>query len=238
MPFFALLVAAISIHSSPVDVRVVNLRDSGPAVEATIITVPKEENRGFAVLDVPEKVEGEDIRAHWDPARHLLMVNGGYFEADFSPTGYNRVDGQIVNETPSPRLSGFVALDEQGKLSLLTRQDQLEAYPTVLQSGPYVIDPGGRIGIKTPSSRIAKRTLVGMTNADDVVLVITDPISLFDLAIAVKRKMPTIERLLNLDGGPSTALKTADHEVVNTWPVRNYLLKRKAPARSIPQGIE
>ena len=57
----------------------------------------------------------------------------------------------------------------------------------------------------------------------------TEPILLYDLSVAIKKKMPRLERLLNLDGGPSTALKTASHEVLNRWPVRNYIVKSKRP---------
>jgi len=194
---------------------------------AVVLTVPAEYNRGFAILDVPSKTEGDDIRAHWDPAKHAFIINGGYFNADFSPTGFCRIDGKTIGKAKSEKLSGFVALDKSGAISLLTRRDDLIDYPTVVQSGPYVIDPGGKVGIESRSGMRARRTLIGVTSDKDLIIVVTEPIFLLDLAYAIKKHLPAIERLLNLDGGPSTALVTGSRTVVNRWPVRNYLVKRR-----------
>ena len=60
----------------------------------------------------------------------------------------------------------------------------------------------------------------------EVVFMITQPVHLYDLAHAVKKHLPRIERLLNLDGGPSTGFKTETTEILNEWPVRNYLVKQ------------
>jgi len=206
---------------------VTQLVDKAAGFEAIVITVPREENRGFAVLDVESKTEDDNIRSRWDPARHDLMINGGYFNPDFSPTGFCKVDNRTISSTMSRTLSGFVAIDNDGTLDLLTRSDDLGAYPTVMQAGPYVIDPGGRVGIRSRSGSRSRRTLVGLTDGRDLVVVVTEPIFLLDLAYAVEKHLPRVERLLNLDGGPSTALMTGSHTIVNMWPVRNYISREK-----------
>ncbi len=193
-------------------------------VEA-LVRFPPAENRGFSIIDVPAVREGDNILSYWDPKRHDLVINGAYFNPDFTPTGYCRIDRRVITPHVSPALSGFVAIDEQGRLSLLTAADDLERYPTVLQTGPYVIDPGGRVGIKSRSGKAARRTLLGRTVDDHLVVLITEPLYLFELARIARQRFPELERLLNLDGGPSTAIKTRAHEVINVLPVRNYIVK-------------
>lgn len=222
-----LLLLPLAACTAAIDMRpgVTHISDDDTGLTATLITIPADDNRGFAIIDVPKETPGDTVLTFWNPDTHAFIINGGYFEDDFSPTGYCKVDDRVVGPTPAEKLSGFLAIDAKGTLSLLTRSDDHASYPTVLQSGPYVIDPGGVMGIHTPSGHPAKRTLVGLTKERDVVILITEPILLYDLARAVKKKLPHIERLLNLDGGPSTALKTKDEEVLNEWPVRNYLVK-------------
>ena len=206
----------------------VRIRDKGLGLDALVFTIPPEQNRGFVFLDVPDRSGDFRITAHWDSDKYALMINGGYFDQAFAPVGLCRINGKVVNETVSENLSGFVALDEGGCLYVLTHDDDLEAYSSIIQAGPYVVDPGGKVGIRTCSEMKAARTLVGVTTEGVVVVVVvTAPISLYDLAHGIKKQLPEIERLLNLDGGPSTALKTVAYEVVNTGPVRNYIALSK-----------
>ena len=197
--------------------------------DALMITIPKKENVGFSILDVPQKKDGDTIRSYWNPTNHTLIVNGGFFNADFSPTGLYTVDGTWINKKPSRGFSGFIAINKKGRLDVLTRTDTLNGYPTLLQSGPYVIDPGRKVGIHSRIGKETKRTLIGKTKTGGLVILVTEPIYLFDLAKAVHETLPQIERLLNLDGGPSTGLIYGTHEVINTWPVRNYITKSKTP---------
>jgi uncharacterized protein YigE (DUF2233 family) len=155
------------------------------------------------------------------------MINGGFFNADFSPTGLCKINGKAFSEQMSGKLSGFVVLDKAGCMSLLVRADDITSYPDVIQAGPYVIDPGGRIGIRSNDGVRAERTLIGKTKDNRLLVLVTKPISLFELALSIKVAIPEVERLLNLDGGPSTAIKTANDEVLNLWAVRNYIAKQK-----------
>ena len=218
-----LVFAALTACSDSLDA--VRIRDKALGLDALVFTFPPEQNKGFVFVDVLDRSGNFRITAHWEPEKYVLMINGGYFDEAFVPVGLCRINGKVVNETVALILSGFVASDKDGVLHVLTREDDVDAYPSIIQAGPYVIDPGGNVGIRTQSEMKAARTLVGVT-ADGavVVVVVTEPISLYDLAHGMKKQMPEIERLLNLDGGPSTALKTGAHEVVNTGPVRNYIV--------------
>ena len=203
------------------------LVDRAAGVSATIITIPAAQNRGFAVLDVPVRMPRDTVRNHWTNT-YELMINGGFFMPDNTPAGYCRINERVLVSNVVKRWSGMVAIDAAGTLSLLHRTNDFSSYPTVLQIGPYVIDPGGTIGIRSDDRLRAERTLIGVTTSGTLLIMTTKPVTLFDLAVAVKMQMPDVERLLNLDGGPSTALKTADLEVVNRSPVRNYIVKQRA----------
>lgn len=99
---------------------------------AVVVTVPAAENQGFALLDVPSKREGDNIRSYWNATNHVVMINGGYFNPDFRPTGLFRVDGRTINAEQSKKLSGFIGIDKSGKLHILSRQDKPEIYPSVM----------------------------------------------------------------------------------------------------------
>jgi hypothetical protein len=227
--FLLISLAAASVFAG--DIAGTPLVDKEAGLDAIVITIPPEQNRGFVVVDVSSKIDGDNLRRHWQDD-YAFMINGGYFNPDFSPTGFCRIDGQVINKTVARKLSGFVALDRKGSLSLLTRNDDLSPYPTVIQNGPYVIDPGGGIGIHSNDGVRAERTLIGETNDHRLLILVIKPITLYDLAAAIKKAMPEIERLLNLDGGPSTALKTPKNEILNRLPVRNYIAQKK-PAGAV-----
>ena len=210
-------------------ITVTQVVDQAFGLDAVMITIPKTENAGFSILDVPQKKDGDSVRSYWNPTNHALIVNGGFFNADFTPTGMCKIDGEWINKKPSRGFSGVLTVDKKGKLDLLTRTDKLNNYPTLLQSGPYVIDPGRKVGIHSRIGRETRRTLIGKTKSGDIVILITKPIYLYDLAKAVHKTLPTLERLLNLDGGPSTGIITGTTEQLNTWPVRNYIVKAKTP---------
>lgn len=225
MCILALVLGLLAVETDANGLRTARLEDPEFGLSAIVVTIGVEDNEGFSVLDVPVRSDGENIQTHWAPDRFVLMINGGYFQPDYTPAGYCKIDNKTLNANRSRRYSGFVAIDNEGRLSLHTRNDALDGFPTVLQVGPYVIDPGGTVGIRTRSEEKAARTLIGMTREQELVIAVTGPISLYDLAQGFKKHMPSLERLLNLDGGPSTALKTQNQEVLNAWPVRNYIVK-------------
>ncbi len=208
--------------------------DQASGVSALVYTLPSAENCGFSLLDGPSKKDGDTIKEHWDPTNHLVMVNGGYFNSDFSPTGLCRVEGRTLSGGASPKLSGFVGIDKAGKVHILTQQDDVMDYPTLLQAGPFVIDPGGLIGIRSRSGAQARRTLVGLTKVGDLVIIVTEPVYLLDFSRFVAKRFPSIDRLINLDGGPSTALMSGNYTVLNQWPVRNYLVKKRETPTTPP----
>jgi hypothetical protein len=180
----------------------------------------------------------EEARAT-DPGT-VLAVNGGYFGRDFAPDGLFRLAG-IAHQPLSdkPVLSGILAIDALGRPSLLSRQADVAGYPSALQTGPFVVDPGGTPGVTSPGPA-ARRTVIASA-ADGAVLVLaTGPLTLAAVSAllvgnAADLGAARIERALNLDGGPSTgfAAQTTDGmvSVPELGPVRNAVLfSAAAPA--------
>jgi hypothetical protein len=223
----AVLVLVLTGLSAERPLRPITVTDTQSGLKAYVLVLPPEQNRGFCIIDVPARKEGDNIRAHWR-AEYELMFNGGFFDTtNFTPAAYCVINGVKMNPVINTRWSGMLAIDQDGAIHLLWRTNDVSGYHSVLQAGPYVIDPGGAIGIKSRSGPIGQRTLVGFTHKRELVIMVTESIHLYDLAYAVKRQMPQIERLLNLDGGPSSGFKCETLEILNEWPVRNYVAKKK-----------
>lgn len=86
---------------------------------------------------------------------------------------------------------------------------------------------GGVFGIRDRSGRRARRTLISMTRERAILLILTVPLLLFERAHSINKHLSSMERLLNLDGDPSTAFMTGSRTIENDWPVYNYLFKKR-----------
>jgi hypothetical protein len=143
----------------------------------------------------------------------IAAINGGYYAQDFRTDGLLRIHG--IEQTPistAAVMSGFIAITSDGMISLRSRGDGPGDAPTVRQCGPFVIDAGGSVGIRmTPDAPLARRSLVAISSGGIVLLIATTDVTLHDLALCL-HDAPAgfatagIDRALNLDGGPSTAL--------------------------------
>ncbi len=225
MARFVILVSILIIPALGKAMSVTNL--SGNGLKATVFFISQSENHSFSIIDVPTKKAEDSILSYWDPEKHNIMINGSFFNADFTSTGLYRLNSQYIQPKQSKGFSGFVGIDPNGKVHILSKHDKLDQFPTLLQSGPFVIDPGGKMGIRSKTGRKARRTLIGIMNTEELVIIVTEPIYLLDLAKIIHKLYPSMDRLLNLDGGPSTALMSEQHRVVNIFPVRNYLVQQK-----------
>ena len=196
-------------------------------VELITLTIPKALNNGFVLVDEPSRDEGH-ISKHFDGDEHEQIINGGYFDADFLPVGLCKYNGTILTDQPAPKLSGYVVFDENGTIDLLWKQrKQAQEAPSALQSGPFIVDPGGKVGIHNRSGKSAARTVLAIDKDDNLLIIITSHVELYELARILVKELPQIDRALNLDGGPSTGLLHDQTTIKNGAPVRNFIrLKR------------
>ncbi len=163
----------------------------------------------------------------------VVAINGGYFEPSFQPSGLVLVDGRELQPRAAEGvLSGIVALDAAGVLRLLPRDADLGGVQSAIQAGPFIIDPGGLVGVR-PRPALANRSVLALDDHGRVLLLATGSLTLHQVATLLHDHpqafgMERIERALNLDGGPSTGLSSVldgpGWSVVERGPVRNVLV--------------
>ncbi|HEX3132456.1 MAG TPA: phosphodiester glycosidase family protein [Planctomycetota bacterium] len=167
----------------------------------------------------------------------LVAINGGYFEPSFQPSGLFRLDGKDLHPLAAEGvLSGIVALDVMGGLRLLPRDGALDGVRSAIQAGPFLIDPGGTLGVNPRPAR-AQRSVIATDDHGRVLVLATGVLTLHQVASLLHDQpqlfgMEHIERALNLDGGPSTGLSLSlplavedpAWSVVERGPVRNVLV--------------
>ncbi len=195
---------------------------------ASVIRFDKQHQARFKLIDVASRKPEDNASNYWQDDNNSIIINGGFFSRDFSPVGYYKVNNKIINKHTSPKLSGFVGIKNTGKIALLSKRDLAQKtdndYTSLMQSGPYIIDPNGIIGIHNNNHKRYQRTVIASTRSGDILVISTAPISLYHLAHALHEEFPEIERALNLDGGPSSALMTSKMTLINRLPVRSYIM--------------
>lgn len=167
----------------------------------------------------------------------VVAINGGYFEPSFQTSGLLRLERREVQPLAAKGvLSGIVAIDAVGVLRLLPRDAVLDGVHSAIQAGPFIIDPGGAVGVR-PHPAAANRSVLASDDHGRLLLLATGALTLHQLATVLHDHpqafgMERIERALNLDGGPSTGLSLTPALAVEgpAWsmaergPVRNVLV--------------
>lgn len=166
----------------------------------------------------------------------FLGINGGYFDLSFQPDGWCVVDGKEITPPSGKKiLSGLLSIPKGKKIPRLDLFSNRPAEVfSAIQTGPFLIDPGGKMGIRQKDGPLAPRTVIAQT-AKSLVIITTSPITLYDLADQLTTLYVAdekIDRALNLDGGPSTGifLQSGDYTIDEPehWPVRNILVFKVA----------
>ena len=199
-----------------------------PQIQLHVIEFAPEENHGFALVYVGGAKGRAFVSKQFDASTDCLLVNGGYFDGLFRPVGYCQIAGVVLSGQDSDKLSGYLVISKAGELDFLWKErPDVDAGYDVLQAGPYVIDPGGKIGIHSRAGTAAKRTLIGKKQDGSILVITTTPVFLDQLAQILKEELEGIERVLNLDGDPSTGLRYGEVHIENVNPVRNFLRKAR-----------
>ncbi len=174
---------------------------------------------------------GQIVRRAMEP-KALAAINGGYSTGRFAPDGLYEIDGRVRQPARSG-LSGVVGSTKDGT-PIVARPDEVDAgsIRDAVQSGPFVVDPGGANGIRSDDGSRARRSLVVVSDGS-IAFAITSACGLYDLAQALVASPQTfgvdrVERALNLAGGPSTGfavrLPSNDiHSVPETFRLRTVL---------------
>jgi len=140
-----------------------------------------------------------------------VVINGGYFEDDFSPSGHLVVDGEKVgDEDFDADLTGlFAAKDEVVGLHNFGRVplDVHRHADYALQSFPVLVDQGEPFIAENFGPR-ARRSAVGVDYDGFTYVIVADQphFTLFEFMQQLEGFGISFESVLNLDGGPSTGM--------------------------------
>ena len=200
---------------------------------------PKQQN-GITVI----KLEPSSYTAQieYDPyGKHIsqwkntktpeIVINGGYFEKDYSPSGFlvvagKRIEAKLFDQDTTGLLTitaGKVSIRDLRRNSI--KQDEQFAF--ALQSYPFLIKDS-QPTLTIDSRKRAQRTAVGV-DAEKNVYIITlysTELSLYEFMKELIATGIPFTDVLNLDGGPSTG-------IFANWNKNNFLNDSSTKVSSI-----
>ena len=143
-------------------------------------------------------------------ANAIAGVNGGYFEADYTPLGLLISDGRMVAPLRKARLLSGVVSAAPGRVQV-QRVAEYSPKPTpttARQCGPFLVDRGVPVpGLN--ATRAARRTFIATAGANTVAIGYSSHLTLAQIGavLATAGLIPEakVQRALNLDGGSSSA---------------------------------
>jgi len=167
----------------------------------------------------------------------ILAVNGGFFEVDqndrLSPSGTLIINRQEKAAYHKRAGSGFL-YDTATTIGIDWSKNARNITDAIfgLQSGPLVVDPGGKNGIYVDDHDQRRRSAFCLNGNTATVIVVDGGLSLYEFGelLSTKEKHGgfSCERAINLDGGPSSQLyfdyKGRQLDVKGTWKVNNAIL--------------
>lgn len=210
--------------------RLLKLRDGDRTLEAHLVRF----DRSRCALRVADLAPGASVASAASAAHAWAAVNGGYFKSDRTPLGLMVSRGTTLHPWESSKiLTGVLAVPKEGG-AMLWRNAEFRpgaGLREALQAGPFLVDHGKAVpGLN--ATRSAERTVLLADRRGVTALLTTGPVTLAELGrlLATPGLWPDlkIDRVLNLDGGSSTALWVAADPVPFSRPewkrVRNAVL--------------
>lgn len=139
------------------------------------------------------------------------IINGGYFDTHYRPTGLLIADGQAVGSSYQG-FGGMLAVDKQGNVTLRALSEQpydpdTDQLLQATQSSPMLMINGKRTQFS--ANEVNQRRSVVATDTHGRLLLIVSPEQAFtlnELADLLTASDLSIKDALNLDGGASTGL--------------------------------
>ena len=172
-----------------------------------------------------------------------LVINGGYFDrasdGTLTPTGgLVSGDRELAPVTRCRACSGMLfARSGTGSLGIdwvmqYARSVYLRALrvDSAVQTGPLLVEPGGKLGINGTGGPIAERSAICIAKDVTIVVAVTSRVTLYELASLLVSPAPKgfgCDVAINLDGGPSTQIATTLSGYLETFgnisPVQNFV---------------
>lgn len=163
--------------------------------------------------------------SEWAGSGSDVIINGGYFNEDYTPSGLLVVDGGRIGARHFDYNKSAVLAIRDGVMSIFTPKStaELASYTYVVQSFPLLIDKGRNIASTIPQQK-ARRSAIGLDRAGNAYAIVSDTsdLTLHDFAEKIIANCPACTEVLNLDGGPSTGLYSTgddahDDILIDSW---------------------
>lgn len=144
-------------------------------------------------------------------ATSSVVINGGYFDEDFQPSGLLFVAGKRIGAHAfDQERSGLVTITS-GTVAIRDLFTQPlkpdEQFDYALQSYPFLIKQHA-LAIPNDSGKRARRSAIAEDDFGNVFLLVADApdLSLYEFMKIVSTNSYNFSMVLNLDGGPSTGV--------------------------------
>lgn len=134
----------------------------------------------------------------------ICVLNGGFrktFDAH-ETIGLLIIEGKIVNSLTT-RYSGIFAVNNIGASIFYTKDfDASKDYKYALQGYPVIVRKGGQVSVGLQPDKVFDRTFVAVDIGNRIILGISTPVSLYQLATYLSQKKGlNCNVALNLEGG-------------------------------------
>ena len=212
--------------------RYIVVEDSAAGDRASLeLAVFSTKSCRLRIIDQPNEPR-VDLEEVMDRGNFLAGVNGGYFDPDYKPIGLLIVDGTMIAPLQKARLlSGVLSASvKKVQISRVAEFSIAQKPEAAVESGPMIVDLGKSVrGLE--STRGARRTFAAVGAGDKAALGFCSDVTLADLSnILASISIPDfkIQRVLNLDGGSSSAFwfKRANRSafsISEEKPVRDFV---------------
>lgn len=187
-------------------------------------------------------VHGETVEEFRRRSGALLAINASFFDLDMesrlSPVGMLVVNGREIIPFDALKaknpLTGIL-FRREGRLGIMPASEYRpgDRFEAAVQTGPLVVDPGGKIGIYRNNFDRQNRSAVCLQHDGRPVIVqVSGGLSLYEVGEMLSAAEASgglgCERAINLDGGPSSQISMLAGgiglEVTGLWKVPNSLL--------------
>lgn len=149
--------------------------------------------------------------AQWRSGGEEIIINGGYFHEDYSPSGFLVVQGERMGKRKFDEDKSGIVGSQNGVMTVRDLKTEPfkhgEKFDFAVQSFPFLVEDG-KPAIKTISEKRARRTAVGTDKENNfyIISVIDRELSLYEFMQELQKTQIPFVHVLNLDGGPSTGL--------------------------------
>ncbi len=177
------------------------------------------------IVQNTSRVEAKTIEKIHEENHSFLTFNGNFFTKDFKPTGLLISQEKLLHKSSEAELlNGIFTIDKNNRPKLYDPNQITDMSPFIfaIQNGPILLNEKREIGIKSDDHKKASRTAIGLDKDGKIVVIILKQTffnrdnmsSLYEFAQLLKDspefRSLSLHSVLNLDGGPSTGMKTGE----------------------------